>query len=136
MRGTMPPWWTYVKHIIMEYPELCLELEELKQNRVIALYGIDCRSDGTTALPVEKAALAELTPRKQKKYEAIQKAINLTYARFPENAEDRLKIIDAIYFTKEYNLSGAAVLIPCHINTAARWQGDFIRMVAEVLELP
>lgn len=136
MKTVLPPWWTYVKHILTEYPALCGELEEKKNPHITAKYKEYIKGKGLISRPVEQLVTVELSPNKQKKYEAVTKAILLTREMYPENAENRLKIIEWVYFTKEYTVNGAAMQIPCHLNTASRWQADFIRLVADILQLP
>lgn len=135
MVSVKPSWWTYVKHIVKEYPCLCGEMEELKQTSVTISYGARTRN-GKIFRPVEEAALREMAPNKQKKYEAVTKAIELTKRCYPLNGSDRLRIIELVYFGKNYSITKAAMAIPCHMNTASRWQSDFLRLVADILELP
>lgn len=136
MVSVKPSWWTYVKHIVKEYPYLCEELEELKQTRVTNSYGERVRTKNKIFRPVEEAALRMMAPNKQKKYEAITKAIEITKRRYPLNGSDRLRIIEMVYFGTDYSITKAAMAIPCHMNTASRWQSDFLRLVADILELP
>ena len=136
MVSVKPSWWHYVRHIVREYPGLCQELEEIKLTRVTINYGIHTRTSGQVLRPVEAAALGTLAPSKQKKYMAVREAINLTKARHPNNGENRMKIIEMVYFTEKCNITGAALALPCHVNTASRWQAEFLRLVAELLELP
>ncbi len=136
MKATTPPWWLYVKHILMEYPTLCEELKELKNPRITVKYEENRHGKGRVSRPVENIVMAELREKKQRKYDAVTKAMEMTKQLYPQSAEDRLKIIDLVYFSKKTNINGAAMEIPCHLNTAARWQADFIRLVAEILQLP
>ena len=108
----------------------------MKNPRVTASYKERVAMKGKVHRPVEKAAICSLAPNKQKKYDAVRKAIEETCNRYPKNSADRLKIIEMVYFDRLYNISGAAMRIPCHPNTAIRWQGDFIRLVSEILQLP
>lgn len=136
MVSVKPSWWSYVKHIVKEYPRLCGELEELKKTRVTISYGEHTRGNGKIFRPVEEAALRMMEPNKQKKYEAVTKALEITKRRYPLNGGDRLRIIEMVYFGKNYSITKAAMIIPCHMNTASRWQSDFLRLVADILELP
>ena len=137
MVSVKPNWWSYVKQIVKEYPDLCEELEEVKFAHVTMRYGVvHTRTRSEIPRPVETAVLQKLSPGKQRKYEAVTKAISLTKQRYKHNSEERLKIIEMVYFSKQYTLSGAAVALPCHLNTASRWQADFLRLVAELLDLP
>ncbi len=46
------------------------------------------------------------------------------------DGEDRLKVIDMVFFKKTHTLQGAALNVPCSYETAKRWQQQFIRCVA------
>ncbi len=65
-------------------------------------------------------------------------AVNLAIAKNinQPNAEERIKIVTMVYFKKTHAIYGAAQTIPCHENTAGYWQAEFIRWVAEGLDLP
>lgn len=75
--------------------------------------------------------VSEKDKRKMKAVEyAMQK--NITY----KNSRERMQIITMVYFKKTHTIEGAALKIPCHPNTAGRWQADFIYWTAEKLDLP
>lgn len=65
-------------------------------------------------------------------------AVNLAIAKNinEPNAEERIKIINLVYFKKTHAIYGAAQTIPCHENTAGHWQAEFIKWVADGLDLP
>jgi len=100
------PWWSYVKSIIGQYPELQREMTSTDEMKNI------------------------------QKYEAISNAINKISNIHPDDYQQRLKVIELVYFKKTHNIEGASMIIPCHLNTAGRWQGEFIRIVADELQLP
>ena len=60
--------------------------------------------------------------------EAVAQAI--AYTRKKPDADNRLRIIQMVFFDKTHTLAGAAIKIPCGYETAKRWQQDFIREVA------
>ena len=104
------PYWHYVKSIIKEYPVLEKEL----------------------ATPLSPRLRA---PKQQRKYDAVSNAILKTRLTHPKTAADRLKVIDMVYWKQSHTVAGAAMKVPCHRNIAGKWQGDFIRLVAEELDL-
>lgn len=130
------PWWGYVKSIIREYPQLKQELETPLEPFISSGFGGGGSNRGTVNSPVERCVLHDIAPRKQKKLEAVETAIRVTKVRHPESWEDRLKVVDLVYWKKTKTVVGAAMEIPCHQNTAGAWQAEFIRIVAEELELP
>lgn len=60
--------------------------------------------------------------------EAVKKAIAATEA-MPTGA-DRLRVIDLVMWRQTHTLEGAAQEIPCSYETAKRYHGQFIRLVA------
>lgn len=47
------------------------------------------------------------------------------------DGKDRIKIIDLVFFKREKSLTGAAMQVPCSIETAKKYHADFIRLVGE-----
>ena len=116
------PYWTYVKTIIKEYPDLKKKLAIPLEQRVTSFIGLD-------------GVIHDLPPREQRKLEAIEGAIQKTKKQHPEDAELRLKVISLVYWKKSHTIEGAAMKVPCHRNVAGNWQGEFIRLVADELDL-
>ena len=114
------PYWHYVKSIIKEYPVLEKELATPLSPRLCATQ--DC-------------VIHDLPPKQQRKYDAVSNAILKTRLTHPKTAADRLKVIDMVYWKQSHTVAGAAMKVPCHRNIAGKWQGDFIRLVAEELDL-
>lgn len=59
---------------------------------------------------------------------AVQKAIDQTEAM--DNGTERMQVIDLVFFKQTHTLEGAALMIPCHYETARHWHTDFIKLVA------
>ena len=83
----------------------------------------------------QACVIHDLPPREQRKLEAIEGAIQKTKKQHPEDAELRLKVISLVYWKKSHTIEGAAMKVPCHRNVAGNWQGEFIRLVADELDL-
>lgn len=81
-----------------------------------------------------KKKSVDMNEKDKRKIEAVEYAIdkNITC----ENSAERIQIITMVYFKKTHTIEGAALKIPCHPNTAGRWQADFIHWAAERLDLP
>lgn len=47
------------------------------------------------------------------------------------DGEDRLRLVDMVFFKQTHTLEEASQAIPCSISTAKRWHRDFIRQVAK-----
>lgn len=129
------PYWTYVKSIIKEYPELKKEISTPREARLSAVYGFGGGRGSNIANPTMNCVIHDLPPKKQRKYDAISLAIEKTKVLHPVDAEERLKVIDLVYWRKSHTIEGAAMRVPCHRNVAGNWQGEFIKLVAEELEL-
>lgn len=64
-----------------------------------------------------------------KEREAIEAAIEETKSLV--DGADRLKVIDLVFFKGTHKLAGAAMQVPCSIDTAQKYHADFIRTVGE-----
>lgn len=129
------PYWTYVKAIIKEYPQLKKELAKPLEQRVTLMPSLGGGRSGNIANPTQDCVIHDLPPKEQRKFDAIEGAIQKTRLYHPENADLRLKVIDLVYWKKSHTIEGAAMKIPCHRNVAGNWQGEFIKMVADELDL-
>lgn len=133
-----PMWWLYIKNILREYPELCR-----KENTPVA--AALCANSPPAGVKIEKSRVSKptenavlngsLTDRERIRLEAVRTAL-MTTQQDPNNGDHRIIIIELVYFKKTHTIAGASTKIPCHENTAKRWQGDFIRLLAEILNLP
>jgi RinA family phage transcriptional activator len=135
MAKTKPAWWNYVKKIIREYPKLQKEIMRPLEPKITSTIGTGGHGSGVNS-PTEGCVIHNLPKQKQKKYDAIENAIEKTKQRYNITAADRLKVIDLVYWKETYTLAGAALQIHVHENTAGTYSADFIRLVAEELELP
>ena len=125
-------WWGYVKNVVRTYPELEQELKELRRTKVTPNYNATGGSGGPSKT-TENAALRELEPKKQKRYDAVEAALRKT-RRFRDGSS-RCRLIDLVYFRKSHTLQGAAN--SCHVSfgTAKIWNQNFLRLVASELDL-
>lgn len=60
---------------------------------------------------------------------AIESAINETLVL--TDGKDRIKVIDLVFFKGTHKLAGAAMQVPCSIDTAQKYHADFIRLIGE-----
>ena len=63
----------------------------------------------------------------EKERNAIEKAIEET-ERLVDGA-DRMKVVELVFFKGTHKLAGAAMQVPCSIETAQKYHADFIRKV-------
>ena len=152
-RRERPAWWNYVKMIIRQYPELKRKIDTPLEPRMVGSIGTEYaaigpdgtieqrtsfegRPSGGTSSPVERCVIHDLPRGEQRKYDAVEFAIRRTKEIYPHDCDSRLQIIDLVYFRGTHTLAGAAIKVGCHENTAGKYSADFIRMVAQALELP
>jgi hypothetical protein len=120
-------WWPYVKGIIRRYPSLKEEYADLHTQSIIANYSGMPGNSGPSR-STELIAIRQLPTTRQREYEAVRSAIATT-ERYRDGL-DRLKVIKLILWDNTHTIQGAALQIPCSWVTAARWHGEFIRLVA------
>lgn len=65
----------------------------------------------------------------EKEAAAVKSAIENTSKM--NNGDDRLKIVDLVFWKRTHTLPGAAMQIPCSERTAQEWHRQFIRLVAK-----
>lgn len=125
-------WWGYVKNVVRTYPELEQELKELRRTKVTPNYNATGGSGGPSKT-TENAALRELEPKKQQRFDAVAAALRKT--RRLRDGSSRCRLIDLVYFRKSHTLQGAAD--SCHVSfgTAKIWNQNFLRLVASELDL-
>ena len=118
-------WWSYAKHMVRKYPELKKEYDRLHTQRV---------TTDTTRIPgsglsrsAENTVLKQLPPGRQKEFDAVCKAIEMT--RMMQTGKERLAVIDMVLWKGTHNIAGAAMKLYISEITATRYHGDFIRLV-------
>ena len=152
-RREKPAWWAYVKRIMREYPRLKKKIDTPLEprmggssgtryvsigpgGRVETCVSYEGRPSGGVSSPVERCVIHDLEPNEQRKYDAVENAIIRTKAIFPKDYGPRLEIVDLVYFKGTHTIAGAALRVGCHENTAGKYSADFIRLVADELDLP
>ena len=122
-------WWSYVKYMIRNYPQLYAEWEELHTISVTANYSLEGHGSGI-GKPTEQVALRLLPETKQREFDAVRLALDETQ-RSPDG-EYKVEIIKAVYWRRQRRtLYGAARCIGVSERTARRWHTRFIYLVAE-----
>lgn len=128
MSKTREIWWAYAKAMIKVYPQRKAEYAALHTQTVTAdLSGMP--RGGGASRSTELIAMRELSPTKQKEYDAVRKAINITKRR--KNGRDRLKVIEMVYWKQSKTIAGAAMMIPCHQRTAEQYHREFVYLVGK-----
>lgn len=122
-------WWPYVKGMIRRYPDLKAERVELQQQTVTQqLSGMP--GGGGTGRTAEQCAIRELSGVKQREYKAVDRAVKSTLS-ITGSGEDRMRIIELVFWKRSHTLEGAAQEVHCSYRTARRYHGEFIMSVAK-----
>ena len=126
-------WWEYTKRIIRAYPALRRRAESVGETAVTPTYGAS-GGHGDGGSPVERAVVDRLTDKEQRRHDAVRAAIAETERM--KHGRQRMELIDRVYWKRSHTLHGAAMCVPVSEATAKRWNGAFVRLVAEKLNLP
>ena len=119
-------WWSYAKYMVRVYPDLKQEYQELHSQRITREIS-SAAGCSVASRTTENVALRQLPPSKQAEYEAVSKAVERTKQR--KTAEERLAIIDMVFWKKSHSLQGAALRANVSYETAVEYHGDFLRLV-------
>lgn len=120
-------WWAYAKAIVRMYPQLKREYEALHTQRITGDPERVPGGKGGVSRAVEITALRQLPPARQREYDAVTQAIELTKRR--QNGTDRLALIDLVFWKQSHTLEGAALKLHLSDTTAKRYHTEFIRLV-------
>ena len=120
-------WWSYAKHMVQKYPELKRQLDERHAQIV---------TSDTTRIPggkgvsrsTENAALRQLPAARQREYDAVSRAIELT-EQMP-NGKLHVELIRQMYWKgKRLRITDVIGRIGVADATGDRWHSAFIRLV-------
>ena len=119
-------WWSYAKAMVRQYPNLKREYEDLHRQKVTAsMTGMP--GGGSAYRTTETVATRQLSPVKQKEFDAVEKAITKTKRQ--NNGKERLTVIELVLWKEATTIEGAAQKLYCSKETAWRYHRDFIRLV-------
>lgn len=119
-------WWGYAKGMVRRYPELVQRQRDLKSTAVTARLDGMPRASGM-GRPVEQAALRTLPPAQLRELAAVRQALRQT--RDQPRGEEKLALVQMVYWKQSHNLAGAAMVLEISEITAKRWNGEFLRRV-------
>ena len=120
-------WWGYIKNIIRAYPGLKKEYEALHEQSVTANTS-GMPGGGEVSRGTENIAIRELLYTKQREYEAVRRAVEHT--KHFKNGEERLKIIDLMYWKNSHTLAGAGQKVGYGYDRARQIHQEFVVAVA------
>lgn len=109
-----------------DYPRLRQELAELQAQSVTPnLSGMP--GGGEPGRSTEDAALRQLPHTQQRRLDAVEQAV--TISSNLTSGLSRVRLIELVYFQRKYTIEGAAMQIPCSVQTAWTWNNDFLLLV-------
>ena len=126
-------WWGYIRAVIRNYPTHHENLYDSKLQSVTASYSAMPRGGGI-GRTVETLAIRTLPRDEQREYDAVLGAAR-DVMRECHTGEERLRLIDMVFWRGSHTLQGAAQQIPVSYETAKRWQRDFIIRVAKRMDV-
>ena len=122
-------WWGYIRNVVRSYPELKREYDYIHLQSVTAnLSGMP--GCGSVSRGTEDVAIRQLSYTKQKEYDSVSKAIEITQKM--KNGNHRLKIIELVYWKQTHTVEGAAMKVGYSVDRGKQIHGDFIRLVAKI----
>lgn len=119
-------WRAAARSAAYDYPKLKKDLEELRsQSTGPVMSGMPSGSEAHRS--TEDVALRELPHTQQRRLDAVEQAVDVS-CRLTSGLS-RVKLIELVYFTRRFTLEGAAMQIPCSVQTAKIWNNDFLLLV-------
>lgn len=119
-------WRRIARQAVYDYPGLRSQLRDLQSMSVTpSLSGMPM--GGGEHRSTEDAALRQLPPEDQRRLDAVAQALEIS--EHLTSGLARRKLIDLVYFRRSHTVEGAAMRIPCSVQTAKTWNSDFLLLV-------
>lgn len=123
-------WWSYAKSIVRKYPELVERYKRLKDpSRGHSVPSVSSGPHRHVNRPTEDAALRELPKCQMRELNAVARALKETSLQ--RNGDQKIALIDLVYWRRTHNLAGAAMKLYISEVTAKRWNGEFLRRIGK-----
>lgn len=119
-------WRQAARQAAYDYPGLRAQLRDLQSMSVTpSLSGMPM--GGGEHRSTEDAALRQLPPEDQRRLDAVAQALSIS--EHLTSGLARRKLIDLVYFRRSHTVEGAAMRIPCSVQTAKIWNSDFLLLI-------
>lgn len=119
-------WRQAARQAAYDYPGLRAQLRDLQSMSVTpSLSGMPM--GGGDHRSTEDAALRQLPPEDQRRLDAVAQA--LAISEHLTSGLSRVKLIELVYFRRSHTVEGAALQIPCSVQTAWTWNNDFLLLI-------
>jgi len=124
-------WWYNAVRMVRNYPARKAEYDELHRAGLSApISGMPGSSD--VSRTTENIALRKMPPQKQREYDAVTRAIEIT--KLLPDGEKRLELIRRMYWGgKKLYIGQVIYQIGIAQATGKRWHARFIRIVGECI---
>ena len=121
------PWWSNAVWMVRNYPIWKAELEHLHSQSVTAGEG-GIPSGGEVSRKTENIALRQLPPAKQREYDAVHQAVEIT-SLMPDGGK-RVALIRHMYWKgKKLRVTDVIDRVGIAEATGWRWHSAFIELV-------
>lgn len=119
-------WRAQARQAAYDYPGLRSQLRDLQSMSVTPnLSGMPM--GGGEHRSTEDAALRQLPPEEQRRYDAVAQALEIS--GHLTSGLSRVRMIELVYFRRSHTVEGAAMQIPCSVQTAWTWNNDFLLLI-------
>ena len=119
-------WRRAARSAAFDYPELRRQLRDLQAQSITPnLSGMP--GGGEPGRSTEDAALRQLPWTQQRRLDAVEQAVSISSNL--TSGLSRVRLIELVYFQRKYTIEGAAMQIPCSVQTAWTWNNDFLLLV-------
>lgn len=119
-------WRRAARSAAFDYPELRRQLRDLQAQSITPnLSGMP--GGGEPGRSTEDAALRQLPYAQQRRLDAVEQAVSISSNL--TSGLSRVRLIELVYFQRKYTIEGAAMQIPCSVQTAWTWNNDFLLLV-------
>ena len=120
------------KTALRQYPKAKRKQNETGEMRITPAYGGVPGGDSASRTTENVALGVKLTPYEENVISAVEFAMKMQCA-YP-NAQERMKMIDLVYFKRTHTLAGAA--IECHYSEEAlkKWNIEILSSVYTALK--
>lgn len=119
-------WRAQARQAAYDYPGLRTALRDLQSMSITpSLSGMP--GGGGEHRSTEDAALRQLPPDDQRRFDAVSQALSIS--EHLTSGLSRVRMIELVYFRRSHTVEGAAMQIPCSVQTAWTWNNDFLLLI-------
>lgn len=118
-------WWGFILNIVRDYPQRCKQLQELRQQSMVA-DGSGMPKGGGASRMTESVSMRQLPPQEQREYDAVHRAWARTGRM--KTGKVRQEIV-RLTMWRGYTIDGAAMIVNESPASTRRYRWQFIMLV-------